>query len=136
MKVLTATARTQGDRASDFHRCVEGELVTVGLVCAGDGAAGDGADADAGCGCARAFTGLNSHARTTTAMVREVDLSRSDYVEALRSSLAQQGWPTADVGELAEWLPQLVNEWPEGTVVERRLDDLCARQSLHATGGH
>jgi hypothetical protein len=131
MRVLTATSRTQGERSSDFDDCSDGELVTVGVVCAGEGA-----DPDGGCGCARAFTGLNSHRTTTTAMVREVELSMADYVEALRSSLSQQGWPTADVSELAEWLPQLVSEWPEGTVVERRFDDLVARHSsLHATSG-
>jgi hypothetical protein len=27
MKVLVATARTQGDRPNDYHWCIEGELV-------------------------------------------------------------------------------------------------------------
>ena len=124
MKVLVATTETQGQRSNDFHYCVEGELVTVGLVCATDRRNPDG-----GCGCGRAFAGLNSHRATTTAMVKEVELSEADYVEALRSSLAQQGWPTSDVGELAAWLAQLVSEWPAGTIVERRLDDIYVRRS-------
>jgi hypothetical protein len=122
MKVLVATSETQGQRRNDFDYCVEGELVTVGLVCATDRR-----DPDGGCGCGRAFAGLNSHRGTTTAKVKEVELSKSDYVEALRSSLAQQGWPTSDVAELAGWLAQLVSEWPVGTIVERRIDDILVR---------
>ena len=122
MKVLVATSETQGQRRNDFDYCVEGELVTVGLVCATDRR-----DPDGGCGCGRAFAGLNSHRGTTTAKVKEVELSKNDYIEALRSSLAQQGWPTSDVAELAGWLAQLVSEWPVGTIVERRIDDILVR---------
>ena len=122
MKVLVATAQTQGLRPNDFNFCVEGELVTVGLVCATDRR-----DPDGGCGCGRAFAGLNSHRATTTAKVNEIELSEDDYVEALRSSLTQQGWPTSDVHELAGWLAQLVSEWPVGTIVERRIDDILIR---------
>jgi hypothetical protein len=122
MKVLVATSDTQGERENDFSFCIEGELVTVGLVCAADEQ-----DPDGGCGCGRAFAGLNSHRATTTAKVKEVELSEDDYVEALRSSLAQQGWPTEDVSELATWLAQLVSTWPTGAVIERRLDDIYIR---------
>ena len=122
MKVLVATSDTQGQRGNDFSYCIEGELVTVGLVCPADEE-----DPDGGCGCGRAFAGLNSHKATTTAKVKDVELSEEDYVEALRSSLAQQGWPTEDVGELATWLVQLVSTWPTGSVIERRLDDIYIR---------
>ncbi|WP_457008536.1 DUF7715 family protein [Geodermatophilus sp. SYSU D00965] len=33
---------------------------------------------DGGCGCGRSFSGMNSHRATTTAVVREVDLSYED----------------------------------------------------------
>ena len=122
MKVLVATNDTQGQRVNDFSYCIEGELVTVGLVCAADERNPDG-----GCGCGRAFAGLNSHRATTTAKVKDVELSPEDYVEALRSSLEQQGWPTEDVTELAAWLTELVDSWPTGTIVERRLDDIEVR---------
>ncbi len=122
MKVLVATHDSQGQRANDFCYCIEGELVTVGLVCAADER-----DPDGGCGCGRAFAGLNSHKATTTAKVKEVELSDEDYIEALRSSLEQQGWPTEDVEELAGWLIELVDTWPVGTIVERRLDDIYIR---------
>jgi hypothetical protein len=122
MKVLVATSDTQGQRGNDFSYCIEGELVTVGTVCAADEQ-----DPDGGCGCGRAFAGLNSHKATTTAKVKEVELSEEDYEEALRSSLEQQGWPTEDVSELAAWLVQLVSTWPTGSVIERRLDDIYIR---------
>jgi len=122
LKVLVATRDLQGLRSNDFCYCVEGELVTVGLVCAADAH-----DPDGGCGCGRAFAGLNSHKATTTAKVKEIELSPSDYIEALRSSLEAQGWPTEDVEELAVWLVQLVDSWPAGTIVERRLDDIAVR---------
>jgi hypothetical protein len=128
MKVLVATHETQGQRANDFCYCIEGELVTVGLVCAADEN-----DPDGGCGCGRSFSGLNSHKATTTAKVKEVDLSEEDYIEALRSSLEQQGWPTEDVGELAAWLTELVASWPTGAIVERRLDDILIREQAPST---
>jgi hypothetical protein len=128
MKVLVATSETQGQRENDFDFCVEGELVTVGLVCAADEY-----DPDGGCGCGRAFAGLNSHRATTTAKVKDVELSEDDYVEALRSSLAQQGWPTGDVEELADWLAQLVSTWPTGSIIERRGDDIFIRNTASQT---
>jgi hypothetical protein len=124
MKVLVATARTQGDRPNDYHWCIEGELVRIGEVCPQDRS-----DPDGGCGCGRGFGGLNSHRATTTARIAEVPLSRSDYVEAIRSSLQQQGWdPCTDCAESeADELAALVAEWPVGAVVERRLDELRVR---------
>lgn len=128
MKVLVATNDTQGQRTNDFCYCIEGELVTVGLICAADES-----DPDGGCGCGRAFAGLNSHKATTTAKVKEVELSEEDYVEALRSSLEVQGWPTEDVPELAAWLTELVDSWPTGAIVERRLDDIYIREEASST---
>jgi hypothetical protein len=123
MKVLTATARTQGQRENDFNYCVEGELVWIGLVCATDEANPDG-----GCGCGRAFGGLSSHRATTTAMIRDLAaMSRGDYVDALRASLATQGWNPAAADILAEELLVLIDAWPAGAVVERRLDVVTVR---------
>lgn len=125
MKVLVATGRTQGNRASDYNWCIEGELVRIGEVCPRDRADPDGA-----CGCGRGFGGLNSHRATTTAIVADVPLAREEYVEAIRSSLQQQGWdPCAccSVDE-ADDLAALVADWPVGAVVERRLDELVVRE--------
>ena len=125
MKVLVATVRTQGARDNDYNWCIEGELVRIGEVCARDRA-----DPDGGCGCGRGFGGLNSHRATTTAIVADTPLHRAEYVEALRSSLQQQGYdPCAccSVDE-ADDLAALVSGWPVGTVVERRLDELVVRE--------
>lgn len=129
MKVLVATARTQGERRNDYHSCIEGELVRIGEVCRRDRA-----DPDGGCGCGRGFGGLSSHRATTTAQVAEVPLSREDYVEAIRSSMAMQGWGDCpDCAERdADELIEIAAGWPVGAVVERRLDVLSVRSSPHS----
>lgn len=123
MKVLTATARTQGRRGNDFHWCVEGELVTVGPVCRADQDRPDG-----GCGCGRSFAGLASHRGTTTAMVRDLPFTRAEYVEAFRASLQAQGYDTAEVESEADELLLAVADIPVGTVFERRLEQIVVRQ--------
>lgn len=123
MKVLVATARTQGWRKGDYHWCVEGELVWVQEPCAADQRDPDGGR----CGCARGFSGLNSHRATTTARVAELDLERREYEEALRSSLKAQGWPTDMVGTQVEALLELTSDLPVGLVIERRLYAFSAR---------
>ncbi len=127
MKVLTATVTTQGYRGNDFDYCVEGELVHIGMVCAKDRS-----DPDGGCGCGRAFAGLNSHRATTTAMIREIDFTRSDYLEALRSSLAQQGWDAATAQDEADSLLLLADALPVGVVVERRLSRIAVREQIQS----
>ena len=122
MNILVASGRTQGERDNDFFWCVEGELVRFGVVCRTDRENPDG-----GCGCGRAFAGLNSHRATTTAEVRPTRLTRADVVEALRSSLEQQGWDWRKAPEEADWLLALAASWPVGTVLERRLDEVRAR---------
>ena len=124
MKVLVATARTQGERPDDYHWCIEGELVRIGEVCARDRSG-----AEAGCGCGRGFGGLNSHRATTTARIADLPLSMADYTEAIRSSLEQQGWDASLECAAAEAyeLAVLVADWPAGTVIERRLDELAVR---------
>jgi hypothetical protein len=97
-------------------------LVYLGVVCATDRR-----DPDGGCGCGRAFAGLNSHRATTTAEVRDLPLSRQDVVEALRSSLEQQGYETQRAPAEAEWLLRVAASWPVGTILERRLHQLRAR---------
>jgi hypothetical protein len=125
MKVLTATAVTQGRRGNDFDYCVEGELVHIDKVCAADRGNPDGR-----CGCGRAFAGLNSHYATTTAMIREVQFGRDDYVDALRSSLDEQGWDSANAAAEADGLLRLASAFPLGAVVERRLSKVALRDRI------
>jgi hypothetical protein len=131
MKLLTATRERQGERDGDFCFAVEGELVLLGYVCATDQG-----DPDGGCGCGRAFSGMSSMRATTTALVRELDLSADDLRLAVESHYAAAGMGadvvgsaefadlvSATVDELVEIAPSL----PEGAVVGRRLNHLFWR---------
>lgn len=130
MKVLVATREGQGSRPKDFSFAVDDELVQLAFVCDTDQE-----DPDNGCGCGRAFTGLNSHKGTTTALVADLPLDREDFILALGSSLHQSGWHSdelsqaarAEVEEDVDELLTLASEWPVGTVLERRLDDIRPR---------
>ncbi len=126
MNLLVATRRGQGQRDNDFFHAVDGEVVYLGEVCGRDED-----DPDGDCGCSRAFTGLNSGKSTTTAEVRDVPLSREDVTLALGSSFKQHGWSDTDADELldepVDELIELGQEWPIGTVVERRVDDVNPR---------
>ncbi len=131
MKLLTATSEGQGDRAGDFCHAVEGELVFAGFVCATDRR-----DPDGGCGCGRAFSGLNSLRATTTALVRELDLSYDDVRTALTAHFVAAGMGPDALGAVD--FDDLVEEeveqtiayaavWQPGDVVGRRLDSVHLR---------
>ncbi|OXM49470.1 DUF7715 family protein [Amycolatopsis alba] len=118
MKLLVATSKTQGARENDFNHCIEGELIWIAPCCE------DGEESpDSECGCGRSFAGLNSHHGTTTALVVELPgFTCSDYTEALRSSMAAQGWPPDAADEVAAGLLSFAFGWEVGTVLERRYD--------------
>lgn len=62
-------------------------------------------------------------------MVREIPgFSDADYVLAIRSSLEQQGCDPTFAEHEAALLRCLVRDWPEGVIVERRLDEIVVRQ--------
>ncbi|OZM76632.1 hypothetical protein [Pseudonocardia sp. MH-G8] len=124
MKVFVATAQTQGERGSDYHWCIEGELVRIVEVCPRDRG-----DPDGGCGCGRGFGGLNSHRSTTTARVAEVGLTLADYALAIQSSEQQEGWNPCDECAMSEAvdLAAMAVAWPVDSVLERRLDELVVR---------
>jgi hypothetical protein len=129
MKAMVATAQTQGARTTDFHYCVEGELVWIGLVCAADRR-----DPDGGCGCGRSFAGMNSHQATTTARIADIGLDFAHYAEALRSSLKAQGRPTREAIAMAGELADIADDFPVGAVLERRLDEVRWRVPSPALG--
>ena len=138
MKLLTATRERQGERDGDFCFAVEGELVLLGSVCATDEA-----DPDGGCGCGRAFSGMSSLRATTTALVRELDLSVEDlrlavegYHVAAGRSPSVIGRPDfeAVISATLEDLAQITHV-PIGAVVGRRLDNLIWRCDPSEVGG-
>lgn len=137
MKLLTATRQTQGERPGDFCHAVEGELVLIEFVCARDRR-----DPGGGCGCGRAFAGMSSHRATTTALVRELELTPDEVELAVASYYATGGSGPEVLGEHA--FAEVVSEaaldviglaqwFPFGTVVERRLDDFSARTAATPT---
>jgi len=132
MNVITATHISQGARSGDFDWAVEGELIMFGVVCARDET-----DPDGGCGCGRAFSGLSSHRATTTAVIRDLPLSRTDVQQALAGYYEAGGWgriPAAEIADEVDDLLDLAARWPVGTVLERRLDVLRPRAVI-AGGG-
>lgn len=131
MKVFVATAETQGTRATDFDNCIDGELVWMLDPCPESERNPDGP-----CGCGRSFSGMNSHESTTTSVVREIpELTVGTYTAALRASFEAQGWCSCCTAqnpeEMIAELVDLASKWPEGSVVERRLDWLNVRELTH-----
>lgn len=130
MKLLTATRERQGERDGDFCFAVEGELVLLGFVCATDQA-----DPDDGCGCGRAFSGMSSLRATTTALVRDLDISSDGLRMAVEGHHVAAGMGPdviggsdfeAVVSATLEDLAQITH-LPVGAVVGRRLDNLVWR---------
>jgi hypothetical protein len=131
MKLLTATRERQGEREGDFCHAIEGELVLLGFVCATDAENPDG-----GCGCGRAFSGMSSMRATTTALVRDLDITYDDLRVAVEAHLVAAGMGPELLGdaEFTELLEEMVEDTvqfarfcPTGTVVGRRLDHVHRR---------
>lgn len=125
LAVLVATTRTQGLHCDDFIDCSPGELVDITSSC------GD-PDPDRGCRCCRAFTGLESRKPLSTAEVVEREMTWNDYVAAHHISLLRAGLP--DNRTVRDWayqaardIARIAGDFPIGTVVERRGDDIHER---------
>lgn len=132
MKVLTATSN--GSKPGDFSWTVEGEPVLLPEPCDRDRFAEE--DGGTGCGCSRAFGGMSSMKVTTTAMVRDLPLTRDELFVALHSALqaaglAEETLEAEDVVEIQEeldWLLELAADVEVGTVFERDFDEVRERQ--------
>jgi hypothetical protein len=138
MKLLTATRERQGDQDGDFCHAIEGELVLLGFVCATDEA-----DPDGGCGCGRAFSGMSSMRATTTALVRDLDVSSDDVKLAIEGYYVSAGMGSDVIGgpELTEMVAETLIEMaevaeavPVGAVLGRRLDHLVVRSQPSQVG--
>jgi hypothetical protein len=138
MKLLTATRERQGDQDGDFCHAIEGELVLLGFVCATDEA-----DPDGGCGCGRAFSGMSSMRATTTALVRDLDVSLDDVKLAVEGYFVSAGMGpdvisgeefTGMVAETLIEMTEIADAAPVGAVLGRRLDDLVVRSQPSEVG--
>ena len=137
MKLLTATRERQGERDGDFCHAIEGELVLLDFVCATDEA-----DPDGGCGCGRAFSGMSSMRATTTAIVRDLDVSLDDVRLAVEGYYVSAGTGPDVIGgaEFEEVVSATLEDLAEiahvhvGAVVGRRLDNLTWRSEPSEVG--
>jgi hypothetical protein len=138
LKVLAATSRTQGRRASDFSYCIPGELVVPADVCKKDRKAGP----DGPCGCGRAWIGLSSRLATTTAKVKVIPrFSLGDLRLAVEASLEHSGMlaledhPEHAAAILAKRVADLAAAFPKGTVLENRMGKIAARKKRKKNPG-
>jgi len=115
VKVLVAPG-VAGTQADDFHWAVPGELVTLPMECDRDG-----------CGCDRAWIGAVSRAGTTTAVVADLPLTRTEYVQALDDTdrtgtgrpPGRAGRISREASALAHELLRVADRFDVGDVLER-----------------
>lgn len=125
MRVLVATAETQGLRQDDYFWATEGELVYEAPAC-------DCPD----CGCWWGMAGLESQRPTSTFKVIDSTLDESLYAEKVRAGLDRAGWLTgcsateasAAARDHAAKLLKIAASYPAGTVLERRGNRVRQRQ--------
>lgn len=125
MKALVATDATQGARRGDSMHCIVGELVWMTEACPVSVRNPEGP-----CPCGRTFRGMYSDGETSTALVHEIDgLTRERYIDALRASIdcSENCACRIDVEWEVDQLIRLASSWPEGAVIERRLEFLDVR---------
>lgn len=135
MLLLTATAENQGLKPGDFCDTIEGELVVMFADCHVQAHQDDLLRCREGC--PPRFFGLNSHERTTTAMVRDVPISREDYLLALsayaehRGSAASQSMAcvlgTQMVSTAVTHAPGAILDFTAGRLAERVVPPLAWR---------
>ena len=138
MRLLTATRERLGEQDGDFCFATDGELVLIGDVCATDRA-----DPDGGCGCGRAFSGMSSLRATTTALMRDLDLSIDDVRLAVEGYYAAAGMGpeilgaegfAEEVAATLDVMTLIARSVPVGAIVGRRLDNLVRRSEPSKVG--
>ena len=130
MNILVATSLTQGTTPSDYHYCIDGELVWMQEPCDRDLR-----DPTMPCGCGRGFAGAASHRATTTAMVVVTKMTRDEVVLAFKTSLADGGWPTEWAEAVADDNLEIAEQLPAGTIIVRELEKYFLRGALFKGSG-
>lgn len=109
---------------------IEGEIAVWGQVCG-----------NRGCGCDRAYGGLNSHGSSSTVMVREVDLTVEELTEGAIGYLEAVGWAQGvrecpnfgdPEAEIRDWARELIvdsamvaDDFEIGTVLRMEFHHDC-----------
>jgi hypothetical protein len=135
MLLFTATAETMGQMPGDFCDAVEGELVVTFSDCHVPAHEDDLFRCREGC--PARFFGLNSHERTSAAQVRDVPISREDYLVALSAYAEHRGSRAPDafacykgtqmVSGAVTFLPGTVVGFKAGKLTVRREPPLGLR---------
>ncbi len=125
LKYLVSTHRTQGQRDNDSTSVPDGELVDI------PGKSHEDPD-DTYCACARSFAGFRSRQATTTAEVVESNMTPVGYIRRFHAMLIDLGYENTpalrtDATNDAIELLRVAAQWPVGTVVERRGDEIRVR---------
>lgn len=116
MRVLIATARTQGCCGDDYFTARAGEFVWIPGPCVSALFRPRGPV----CACTYSFGGALSCGATTTALVVESDLSRREVVRAFVAGCPAREWPVEHVGWYVDRMLAVAARWPPGTVLGRR----------------
>lgn len=118
MKLLVATADTQGKRKNDFNWCNEGEILIFAVEC-------DGEKVDGPCGCKRSLSGLDSHKATTTFKAVNVPITEAELLQKLIDHWTKNWSFTQDEAEEQatddiKELRRLAEHFPDFAIIERR----------------
>lgn len=128
MKVLVATLNGQGIKKNDFCFTIPNEPVMLGHICDKDRF-----NADGGCGCARAFTGITTRKGTTTAVIAEMNITEDNLMDMFIKSEDKAGWDVKDTKAIkshVKGLLQVAEAYPSGTVFERVMWEINPRKMV------
>jgi hypothetical protein len=126
MKMLTIH-HDPAATASDFCWGIEGEVAIPGTGIPGNVCSTFKPE----CGCDRSHGGINSHKASTTVLVRDIDLTVDDLVNACVGYLETAGYAALvpDAAEVESWAYSLILEalavaagHPAGTVLRMAFD--------------
>lgn len=124
MRVLIATARTQGWCGGDYFTARAGEFVWVPGPCVSALVRPSGPV----CACTFSFGGALSCGATTTALIVESDLSRREVVRMFVEGCRSREWPVEHTGWYVDRMLAVAASWPTGTVLGRRDERIEVRE--------
>ena len=115
----------QGMRDNDFCWSTD-EYAYLGIECDNDH------DADGSCGCHRSFCGMKKHQASTTAVIKDKDISKEEYVKMYLASAKEAGFDimAEDADELVDELIDVASNFEVGAVVEKRGDIIQHRGTV------
>lgn len=113
LRLLVATASSQGQQDYDFCNTIDGEIVYPGPC--------DSPQPNHACGCLESLVGVESRRRTTTFTVAEVPITRAELHRALAKAqnLTEDDPGYARIADLAADMLAVAARFPIGAVLGR-----------------